>query len=275
MKKLVMVAVLSAISLAYAQPKEDAVRLSDIKSGKIKATQKDLKKSKVPALRAEALKEVALQMGSSYGLAYFYNGIYERFIKGNEAELDRKYDFEKLSLSAGVMPPILSQNFSHYELVDDNHVVISDKDFKIEEPARMVSVYPTWRDYLQFDFKAPDLPTTNFLPKNSAERLIWDENVEKGWEFGKQQAFNIYKDAKGKLDRDYEGMILYKQALVNGQITPTVVASSNLGVEGDGKTLSVNKRSIQITNHSEFIVDSKKWKSKTPASYKNKDNKVF
>ena len=275
MKKLVMVAVLSAISLAYAQPKEDAVLLSDIKSGKIKATQKDLKKSKVPTLRAEALKEVALQMGSSYGLAYFYNGIYERFIKGNEAELDRKYDFEKLSLSAGVMPPILSQNFSHYELVDDNHVVISDKDFKIEEPARMVSVYPTWRDYLQFDFKAPDLPTTNFLPKNSAERLIWDENVEKGWKLGKQQAFNIYKDAKGKLDRDYEGMILYKQALANGQITPTVVASSNLGVEGDGKTLSVNKRSIQITNHSEFIVDSKKWKSKTPASYKNKDNKVF
>ena len=72
-------------------------------------------------------------------------------------------------------------------------------------------------------------------------------------------------------------MILYKIALANGQITPTVVASSNMGVTGDGKSISINKRVINITNQSEFIVDQSKWKtgSQKPASYKAGQGRYF
>lgn len=277
-KKFYILMLLASIASTnvYAKESQD-ITLDDIRASHIKRTQNDQRKSRVPTMRAEVLRDVALRIGTSHSLNHYYSRLYAENIKPREAELDRIYNFEALAISPGVMPPVLSQNFSHYELNSDNMVTISDQDYKIEEPARMVSTYPSWRDYLFFDFKPAEVPATNFLPKTQGERLIWDEYVEKGWNEGRQQAMDVYNQAKARLDRDYQGMILYKIALANGQITPTVVASSNMGVTGDGKSISINKRVINITNQSEFIVDQSKWKtgSQKPASYKAGQGRYF
>ena len=119
-----------------------------------------------------------------------------------------------LKLSPGVLPPILSQAFGNYEKNLMTLVYISDKNFKIEEPARMVSVYPTWRDYIQLGFKPAELPSANFMPKTSAEKRLWDAEVKKrmgNWCETSQLKYGMNQFAK--LDRDYQGMILYKKTV--------------------------------------------------------------
>lgn len=248
--------------------------LKDLSANNIAKIQKEKLENKVDGLRAEALKSIALKLGVSAGLSSQFK-IYEKTLEDKSAELDKIYDFEKLKLSPGVLPPVLSQGFSNYEKESDNVVHISDKNFKIEEPARMVSVYPTWRDYLKLNIQVADIPAANFMPKTSAEKRLWDKTVKEGWEIGVKQASELWETSFAKLDRDYEGMILYKQLLAANAITPTVVATANLGVTGDGTQMSVNHKVVKITNHAEFNTKQNTWTSPYPATYKSVSGKIY
>ena len=159
-KKNIITGVITTFSLcsfAYAdgylreplqKAKEDTILYSvdQLTSGAIGRLKKGIDESKINGLRAEAIKDVALRLGSSSGLAAQFR-VYEQALENRSAELDKQYNFESLKLSAGVLPPVLSQSFSNYEKKDDNQVEIADKTFVIEAPAKFVSVYPTWRDY--------------------------------------------------------------------------------------------------------------------------------
>lgn len=264
---------LGSISInAYAE--EILYSLDDLKASNIASIQKAQNLDKISDLRANALKEIALEMGVSSGLAAQFK-VYEMALENKSAELDRQYNFEALKLSAGVLPPVLSQGFSNYEKESDDVVQISDKNFKIEKPAQIVSVYPTWRDYLKFDFKPARLPSQNFMPKTRGEKALWDRTVKEGWEEGVRQADVVFQNAFGQLNRDYEGMILYKQLLANGAITPAIVATANLGVTGDGTQMSVNHRVMTITNHATFQTDRSRWKNNYPATFKDEQGRNF
>lgn len=279
---------LSALS-AYAQtanigstilpeekPEAQIYDLKSLRANNIAKIQKVNAERNIPTLRAEAIKDIALRLGASSGLASEYKK-YEKITREKSAELDRMFDFEQLKLSAGVLPPVLSQGFSNFELNDPEKATLSSKNMKIEEPARIVSVYPTWRDYLIFDFKPAEIPQANFMPKTKAEKELWDKYVKIGWEQGVLQAQEIYNQAYAKMERDYNGMILYKIALMNGTLDPAIVASANLGTttSADGKELSVNHEVIQITNQATFKRDDSTWKNKYPATYHSLDGKLY
>ena len=173
------------------------------------------------------------------------------------------------------MPPVLSQGFANFNKESDDIVHISDKNFKIEAPARMVSTYPTWRDYLKLNIKPADLPSANFMPKTAREKRLWDATIKEGWEIGQKQASEMWNSSFATLNRDYEGMILYKQLLMQGAITPTVVATANLGVTGNGTEMSVNHRVVRITNHAEFNNNQNNWKQEYPATYKAVTGEIY
>lgn len=254
----------------YDKAKEVSLyQLNELNANNIRKIKKSDEMNKVNSLRGEAIKDMALRMGTSAGLAYQFKNVYEKKIASMSAELDRTYNFEKLSISPGALPPVLTQSFGNYEKKSDNLVMIADSTYSIDQKARMVSVYPTYRDYLQFHFKPSELPDSQFLPKTSAEKKLWDDYVKKGWEAGVEQAAFVWDNAFATLNRDYEGMILYKQLLANKQITPTVVASSNMGVTGNGSTMSVNQTMVTITDHSEFQRNSKKWSNSNPATFRD------
>lgn len=278
-KALILGALFTVPSVSFAeniniQIDNPMYSLKDLSADNIKKMQKNMAENKIDSLRAEAIKSIALKLGVSSGLATQMQK-YEKVLQTKSAELDKLYNFEMLKLSPGVLPPILSQAFGNYEKKSDDTVYISDKNFKIEEPARMVSVYPTWRDYIQLGFKPADLPSANFMPKTSAEKRLWDAEVKKGWEIGVRQASEIWDESFAKLDRDYQGMILYKKLLADGAITPAIVATSNLGVTGNGTEMSVNHRVVRITNQAQFNTDSNTWRNKNPATYKAVNGKIF
>lgn len=252
----------------------ETVSLSDLKSKNLKALKKS-SATMVNDMRGEAIRDIALSVGATAGMQHQYRKEYEAFLKTHEHQLDKVFDFEKLRLSAGVLPPVISQSFAHFEAQSDDFVRLGEKSFKIEKNARIVSSYPTWRDYLNMNIEVPELPQNGFLPKNAKERKIWDMAIEEGWEQGVLQAAAAWNNAMGELQRDYEGMQLYHILLLQGEITPSILSTTKLGnlVSDDGTVKNLDVTGIAIMEHAKFGADVGKTNGYLPTTAKTPTGK--
>ncbi len=254
--------------LQYPQPRgvvtNDVPEMSSMMSASITSGQID-NKDNVTEMRKEALREIAGQLGASTGLAYRMRELkIETDIKA--AELDKLFDFSKRIIDNGVLAPVLTEGQSNYAQNSDDQVRIADKIYRIEVPAKFVSVYPTWRTYLRFAFPSFDTPNSAFLPKNDTEKAVWDEALKEGWGKGVTQANRIYEASYSKMERDYLGMVKYQILLEEGLITPTIIAKQNLGVTGGGKEMAINDQVFRITDHSALNPNKKDWNVEYPVT---------
>ncbi len=262
-------AVPSYQGLKYPRPEiekkqANVLDMKDLLSGNIASTQ--VKNSdNVTEMSATALREVANSLGASSGLAYRMNQI-KKEIDIEALRLDHIFDFTKLTIENGVLAPVLTEGLANYAQYSDDEVRIADKLYKIEVPAKFVSVYPTWRTYLRFSYPTFDAPDKAYLPQNDTEKNIWDAAIKEGWDKGREQANLIFESSFAKLERDYLGMIKYKLLLEEGLITPTIVAKQNLGVTGGGKEMAINDQVFRITDHSALNPDQKQWKVEYPVT---------
>lgn len=256
--------------LSFPEPQQSQLAnknvpgLDNLMSNQITANQiKD--KDSVSEMRKIALREIATQLGASNGLAFRMNQLkQETNVKA--AELDRLFNFSHMTIDNGVLAPVLTEGLANYAQNSDDQVRIADKIYKIEIPAKFVSVYPTWRSYLRFSFPSFETPDKAYLPQNDTEKYVWDEAVQEGWKKGIAQANRIYENDYAKLERDYLGMVKYKILLAEGLITPTIIAKQNLGITGGGKEMSVNDQIFRITDHSALNPDNKAWKVEYPVT---------
>lgn len=255
--------------LSYPRPmkKEDnkAIDLNNLLSNQILEKGKAANSSGVKEMRRQALQEIAGALGASGGLSFRTNQIKEE-VDCYATDLDKLYDFKKIIIDNGVLPPVLTEGLGNYAQESTDQVRIADKIYKIEEQAKFVSVYPTWRNYLRFTFPSYEMPEAAYLPKNEAEKAVWDNAVKEGWDRGVKQANEIYETSYAKLDRDYKGMIKYKILLAEGLVTPTVVGKQNLGVTGGGKEMSINDQIFRIMDHSALNPNKSDWKVEYPVS---------
>lgn len=242
-----------------------ATNLEDLLSNKIEQTGEIAKKSQVSEMRKAALIEVATNLGTTNGLQYRMEQK-QREVNENAEEFDRIFDFTKLTIENGVMAPVLVEGQANYAQNSPDEILVSDKIYRIEAPARFVSVYPNWRHYLVFKYPVHELPPATFLPQNDGEKAIWDEAIRKGWENGVRQAEEIYNASYSRLERDVKGMRLYKILLAEGLITPTIVAGQNLGVTGGGKQMAINQQIFRITDHSALNPNTTDWKVEYPVT---------
>jgi defect-in-organelle-trafficking protein DotC len=222
-------------------------------------------KTDVSELRKQAINEIASALGASGGLA-FRTAQIKKEIDAYGSQLDILYDFGKLIIDNGVLPPVLTEGLANYNQDSDDQVRIADKIYKIEAPAKFVSVYPTWRSYLRFSFPSYEMPDAAYLPKNASEKAYWDLAVKEGWDNGIRQANDIFETSYSRLERDYKGMIKYKILLTEGLVTPTVVAKQNLGITGGGREMSINDQIFRITDHSSLNPNKTDWKVEYPVS---------
>lgn len=230
---------------------------------------KDDASSKVSEIRKNVLVEFASSYGVSSGLNWELNRIKNTQLARNEVKFDQLYDFSRLIIENGVLPPVVQEGQSNYAQESPDEVRISDKTIGIVAHAKFVSVYPTWRDYLVFSIPEFEKPPKSFLPQNDAESALWDEWAKKGWESGVQQAKVMYQSSLSRLDRDYNGMLMFKILLAQGLVTPTLIAKHNLGVTGNGKEISINDQIFRIVDHSALVPNEKEWKVQYPVTYKN------
>lgn len=230
---------------------------------------KAAKALEVSNIKRDALVELASQYGTSLGLAWKLKKLRSEEIARMEPRLDRLYDFSKLAIDTGVLPPVIQEGLANYAQDSTDEVRVSDKKFRIVSNAKFVSVYPTWRNYLIFAAPSTEMPPPSLLPQTPAEAAIWDEWVKKGWDAGVAQGMSMFQASLDRIDRDYNGMLKFKQLLAQGVITATVVSRQNLGVTGGGRELAINDQIFRIVDHSALIGNPKEWKVDYPATYKN------
>ena len=239
--------------------------INDLLSNNIERTGKTLADSKVSEMRRSAIEELAGSLGSSSGLQSRMNEI-KLDVDKNARELDSIYDFARLAIDNGVLPPVITEGLANYNQESDDEVRIADKMYKIELPARFVPVYPNWRNYLVFRFPSYEISHGSFLPQNSAEKAIWDNAIKVGWARGVNQANHIFEASFNRMQRDYMGMIKYHILLSEGMVTPTLIAKHNMGVTGGGREMSINDQVMRISDHSGLNPVKGNWKTEYPVS---------
>lgn len=221
------------------------------------------KETKVSIIRVEALRSAAIAFGLQAGFAKKSEEINNQLLR-NHSSYDKMFDFGKLQIENGLMPPVISEGVNSYNQPNSNEVRASDKLYRIEFPARIVNVPPTWREYLLIPFSNAETPDQSILPKNAEEKQIWDDFAVKGWDEGLLQASEVLDANIGRLKRDFEGMIRYKKLYEQGLVTKPIIARSELGITGGGDEMAIGDRLIQLTEKSQLNPDAKKWSTKNP-----------
>lgn len=218
----------------------------------------------IPPIRLTAIKERAIELGVQSGLARRSFEI-DQVLESAKTQLDRVYDFSALLLDKNVMPAVLVETKNSLTQSNADTVRLADATYTIEKQVQFVTAPLNWRQYLIQDVKPQQAFGSSpvdraTLPTNAAEQKVWGQSVSEGWQIGVSQANQIFETSLARLDRDYRGMVLYKSLVVRGMITTPFVAEADMGVTGDGTSMSVNDRLLRITTKPTLQTNPGNWK---------------
>ncbi len=211
-------------------------------------------------LRAQALRETALSLGARGGLAERGQQINGTLLN-YEPVLDKVYQFHGMLLDDNILPPVLVEARHTLNVGGGDAIRIADRNYKILSQAKFVTAVPTWREYIWMNFDVPDLPDRSLLPRTKPERIMWERDLEEGWQAGIKQAELIFNENLNRLIRDYKGMILYRNLLAQNMVSKPYVASMNMGITGSGDDMTINDRLLRITAFPQLQTDSSNWKT--------------
>ena len=210
-------------------------------------------------LRKNTIKQVAREYGTQSGLAWqarFLNVMLNRY----EHKLNTIFNFNFLILGSEVLPPILIEGNRRLEQMDENAIVTSDRVYRIVQMPKLITVSPTWKQYLVINIQKPETPNRSLLPKTSEEKEIWNEAVRKGWFEGIEQANQIFELNLNRLLRDFNGMVLYHKLLVQNIVTPPYLSEAENGIVGGDNELRINERLLRISTTTKFNLNGESWK---------------
>lgn len=260
---LSLVIILSAMLVSCSSPRTNMVDTTSLKGIQSMANGKYIraqKRQKISKIREMALKEIALSLGAQSGLASRAKQIDQALVRQSR-KLDAIFDFNALILEHNILPPVLLEGRNTLNLADAQSIRISDRTYKVAKQAHFVTAPPTWRQYLWMDYKKPDAPNVNLLPKTKAERKIWCIYTAKGWKNGIKQANTILEESIARVKEDFGGMILYRKLLAMNMVTPPYVSHTDLGVTGDSSEIHIDDRVLRITALPGLNINSDEWKA--------------
>ena len=212
----------------------------------------------ISAIRLQAIRETATQLGARGGLAWRALQI-DHSLSGQEEYLDHVFDFNQLLLPHNVLPPVLTEADNSINQQNGLALRLASKTYKLVSNARFVTAPPTWRTYLWMDYDKPDMPDHTLLPNTQDEAKAWNFYLKQGWKEGLQQANAIFSINLNRLKRDYKGMVLYRKLYAEHMVSAPYVASTDLGVTGDANQLRINDRVLRITALSKMQTNSNQW----------------
>lgn len=218
-------------------------------------------------IRIEALKEAAISFGARGGLAKRTFQIRSE-LDLRTRYLDKVFNFNQLLIPAPsgflIEPPIVTESMNAMLVdIDGQTAAVSDKIYNIIRNARIVTAPRTWHVYLEREWGEVMPPPDILVPRDNEERAIWAEHVEKGWNYGWQQADDIFQSDLARLESDFHGMVRYRMLLAQGMISPPYALQIDRGITGGGDEMRVGDRAVQITGVPELITGAETWK---PAS---------
>lgn len=227
------------------------------------------------SIRYQAIQQAALELGTQAALAWSAN-IIDQKLETMSQTLNQMYNFDGLMLKNHVMPPVIVQSDNLVNMgPNGDQITLGGKSYQIVKQARLVSVAPSWRDYLWMSYSQPQLPNPVLMPENDKEKLVWDQTIQKGWYMGIQQAESIFKIKMNELTRDYTGMLLYRNLLTRRMVNPPYVQKNLKGITGNGNHMIIDDQNWVLTNKPQLQTNSKLWTPIVTNAPQNKnDNAV-
>ncbi len=210
-------------------------------------------------LRKNTIKQVAREYGTQSGLAWQARSL-NMMLNRYEYKLNTIFNFNFLILGSEVLPPILVEGSCRFEHADEDTIVTSDRVYRIIQMPKLITVSPTWKQYLVINIQKPETPNRSLLPKTTEEKVIWNEAVRKGWFEGMEQANQIFELNLNKLLRDFNGMVLYHKLLVQNIVTPPYLSEAENGIVGGDNELRINERLLRISTTAKFNFNGESWK---------------
>jgi defect-in-organelle-trafficking protein DotC len=217
----------------------------------------------ITPIRANELQEAALPLGSHKGLADRSAQLLAE-LEARAGRLDTMYRFGALVTRNGMLPPVITEARDAVEATTDQ-IRTADSMYRIVVPSRFVTVPPSWRDYLfiglRIKAQTDQLPFSAVLPKTSAEREYWKEQVMLGYTQGEALADQILQTNLARLNRDYTGMLRYSELLNKGMVSEPSVAVAPRVVSGDRNHIDVGDTLYRVTDHGGFVTDPNQWQA--------------
>ncbi|EJT7258839.1 type IV secretory system conjugative DNA transfer family protein [Salmonella enterica] len=173
-------------------------------------------------------------------------------------QLDSTYLFSPLINRQGWLPPVIAEATS-LATITARQMRTASHVYNILVPERFVSNPPGWRQYLFAGLSIQSAPTDTVIPRNRAERTVWQNAVRMGWQEGRQSADDTLAANFNRLTRDYTGMMRYSILVKQNMITPPVIAEQQQSVSGSREELMLGDKVRDLKQRAGFDLDKKKW----------------
>lgn len=210
-------------------------------------------------IRYKAIRQEALRVGAQTGLAYRYS-IIMTYLKSVEPKLNVTYSFNGFVRDGRLLVPAIIESPNQFVMDQQTgEARVIRNAYTIEEEAKIISVVPTWRDYLWQEYAYPDMPHSSLLPRTDAEVVAWEQALDEGWKAGISQADSIFEDRKAQLEMAVAGRYLYTTLESKKMINPAALRVEANQVTFNGRTMNVGENIFTIQSDASYTA-AKSWK---------------
>lgn len=214
--------------------------------------------STVMLMRPNAIRDAAQLVTIQTAIAFRYAELITK-TENYSSIMDTAFNFSPLLMTQGdalIMPPILTRGGASLRIEDRELATATISSYELLEPARFISVMPTWRSYLMMidEFPKPDEPNPAVMPKNSKEQEIWQKAVRESWLQGVHEAEQLYVENVSRMVRDYRGIMLYHLLVAQDLLSNVHSASTDMGINIAKNKLNIGQKVYRITAPSIFTI---------------------
>lgn len=219
-------------------------------------------------IRGKAVREGAQAYGAQMGYARRSWEIMSR-LQERTPVLSQVFDFNRVVARAPVgvgviIPPVVSTSTRAFTVdAYGQEAAVADAYLTITRVGRIAAIAPTWRDYLVMNAPVPAEPAKSLLPATEAEASLFNNEFDVGWQAGVKQAEDEFSERISRLQRDYHGMLQYRQLVANGMMDRMVLANADFGVTANEREMRIGSRAVKITSEAEFNAQPSTWDVKT------------
>ena len=212
--------------------------------------------------RASAVRLAALGFGARAGLArraWEIGAMLDR----HGPKLSTIYRFGDLALREDgftVLPPVLAETRRAFRLEPTGTRAASARRvLRILEPARLVSAAPSWRDWLKRSWLPAEPPAAVLFPRDDEEDARWRRLLAEGWARGAALADDIFAADLDRLNRTFEGVVLWHRLNRAGMLTAPGIEVELAGVSGHERLMRIGAASVRIARPARFELDAGRW----------------
>ena len=212
--------------------------------------------------RASAVRLAALGFGARAGLArrtWEIGAMLDR----HGPKLSGIYRFGDLVLREDgfmVLPPVLAESRRAFRLERaGTRAASARRVLRILEPARLVSAAPDWRDWLERSWLPAEPPAAVLFPRDAREDARWRRLLAEGWAKGVALADDIFAADLDRLNRTFEGVVLWHRLSRAGMLTAPGIEVEWTGVSGHESLMRIGAASARIARPARFELDAGRW----------------